>query len=247
MDPTVVLLAAGMLVAAFAYASVGHGGASAYIAALALAGVAAAEMRPIALLLNVLVSAIGTYKFQRAGYFRWRLFWPFAVVSIPLAFVGGAVALPGHAYRILVGGVLVYAAWQLWRSARAGDEMREVRELPIGRAMAIGASLGFLSGLTGVGGGIFLSPVLLMLGWAGTKQTSAVAAPFILVNSIAGLAGGFTMNAASLPAYIWLLALAVLVGGWFGAEYGSRRFANPLVRQILAVVLAAAGAKMIFV
>lgn len=247
MDPTVVLLAAGMLVAAFAYASVGHGGASAYIAALALAGVAPAEMRPIALLLNVLVSAIGTYKFQRAGYFRWRLFWPFAVVSIPLAFVGGAVALPGHAYRILVGGVLVYAAWQLWRSARAGDEMREVRELPIGRAMAIGASLGFLSGLTGVGGGIFLSPVLLMLGWAGTKQTSAVAAPFILVNSIAGLAGGFTMNAASLPAYIWLLALAVLVGGWFGAEYGSRRFANPLVRQILAVVLAAAGAKMIFV
>ena len=236
-----------MLVAAFAYASVGHGGASAYIAALALAGVAPAEMRPIALLLNVLVSAIGTYKFQRAGYFRWRLFWPFAVVSIPLAFVGGAVALPGHAYRILVGGVLVYAAWQLWRSARAGDEMREVRELPIGRAMAIGASLGFLSGLTGVGGGIFLSPVLLMLGWAGTKQTSAVAAPFILVNSIAGLAGGFTMNAASLPAYIWLLALAVLVGGWFGAEYGSRRFANPLVRQILAVVLAAAGAKMIFV
>ena len=236
-----------MLVAAFAYASVGHGGASAYIAALALAGVAPAEMRPIALLLNILVSAIGTYKFRRAGYFRWRLFWPFAAVSVPLAFVGGAVTLPGHAYRILVGVVLVYAAWQLWRSARAGEEMREVREPPVGRAMGIGASLGFLSGLTGVGGGIFLSPVLLMLGWAGTKQTSAVAAPFILVNSIAGLAGGFTMSAASLPAYIWLLALAVLVGGWFGAEYGSRRFANPLVRRILAIVLAAAGAKMVLV
>jgi uncharacterized membrane protein YfcA len=244
MDFTVALLALGMLVAAFAYASVGHGGASAYIAALALAGVAPAEMRPIALLLNILVSAIATYKFQRAGHFRWRLFWPFAAVSIPLAFAGGAITLSGHVYRILVGAVLVYAAWQLWRSARIGDEMREVREPPLGRAMAIGAALGFLAGLTGVGGGIFLSPVLLMLGWAGTKQTSAVAAPFILVNSIAGLAGAFTMKSASLPGYIWILGVAVLIGGWVGAEYGSRRFANPLVRRILAVVLASAGAKM---
>ncbi len=128
MDATLIaLLAAGMLVAAFAYAAVGHGGASAYIAAMALAGVAPASMRPIALALNLLVSAIGTYKFWRAGYFRWRLFWPFAAVSIPLAFVGGAITLPGHAYKILVGVVLIYAAWQLLRSARAGKEMREVR------------------------------------------------------------------------------------------------------------------------
>jgi len=235
-----------MLVAAFAYASVGHGGASAYIAAMALAGIAPAEMRPIALALNLLVSAIATYKFKRAGYFRWRLFWPFAVVSVPLAFVGGAISLPGHAYRILVGFVLIYAAWQLWRSARAGEEMREVHEPPLALAMAVGALLGFLSGLTGVGGGIFLSPLLLLTGWAGTKQTSAVAAPFILVNSIAGLAGGYTVKAASLPVQIWILALAVLIGGWLGAEYGSRRFANPFIRRMLAVVLAVAGAKMLF-
>ena len=241
------LLAAGMLVAAFGYAAVGHGGASAYLAALALAGVAPAEMRPIALVLNILVSALGTYKFYRAGYFNWRLFWPFAVVSIPLAFLGGAITLPGHAYKMLVGAVLVYAAWQLWLSARLGDEMRTVREPPLGSAMAVGAVLGFLSGLTGVGGGIFLSPLLLMMGWAGTKQTSAVAAPFILVNSIAGLAGGFSMKSAQLPPQVAILAVAVLIGGWLGAEYGSRRFANPLVRRILAVVLAAAGAKMIFV
>src|SRR4051812_49835219 len=110
MDPLVLaLLGAGMLVAAFMYASVGHGGASAYLAALALAGVAPADMRPIALSLNILVSAMATFKFYRAGYFRWRLFWPFAVVSIPLAYVGGAITLPGHAYKILVGAVLVYA------------------------------------------------------------------------------------------------------------------------------------------
>jgi uncharacterized membrane protein YfcA len=247
VDLTVALLALGMLVAAFGYAAVGHGGASAYLAAMALAGMAPPQMRPIALLLNILVSAIATYKFDRAGHFRWRLFWPFGLVSVPLAFVGGAITLPGHAYRVLVGVVLIYAAWQLWRSAGAGHEMREVHEPPIGRAMAIGAALGLLAGLTGVGGGIFLSPLLLMSGWAGTKQTSAVSAPFILLNSIAGLAGGFTVKAASLPPYIWILGIAVLIGGWLGAEYGSRRFANPLVRRILAVVLALAGAKMILI
>ena len=243
----VALLAAGMLVAAFGYASVGHGGASAYIAAMALAGIAPSEMRPIALLLNILVSSLGAWKFNRAGYFRWRLFWPFAVVSIPMAYLGGAVTLPGQAYKVLVGLVLLYAAWQLWRSGKSGEEMREVREPPLGWAMAIGAAMGLLAGLTGVGGGIFLSPLLLMLGWAGTKQTSAVAAPFILVNSIAGLAAGFVAKSAVLPSYVWILAAAVLVGGWLGAEYGSRRFANPVVRRVLAIVLALAGAKMISV
>ena len=242
-----VLLALGLLVAAFGYAAVGHGGASAYIAAMALAGIAPAEMRPIALLLNILVSSVGTWKFYRAGYFRWRLFWPFAVVSIPMAYLGGAITLPGQAYKILVGVVLLYAAWQLWLSGRSGEEMRAVREPPLVWAMAIGAGMGLLAGLTGVGGGIFLSPLLLMLGWAGTKQTSAVAAPFILVNSLAGLAAVFVARGAALPSYVWVLVPAVLVGGWLGAEYGSRRFANPLVRRVLAVVLALAGAKMITV
>ena len=243
----VALLAAGMLLAAFGYASVGHGGASAYIAAMALVGIAPQEMRPIALLLNILVSSLGTWKFYRAGYFRWRLFWPFAVVSIPMAYLGGAVTLPGQAYKILVGVVLLYAAWQLWLSGRSGEEMRAVREPPLGWAMAIGAAMGLLAGLTGVGGGIFLSPLLLMLGWAATKQTSAVAAPFILVNSIAGLAAVFVAKNAALPSYVWILAVAVLAGGWLGAEYGSRRFANPVVRRVLAIVLALAGAKMISV
>jgi hypothetical protein len=243
----VAALTAGMLVAAFGYASVGHGGASAYLAAMALAGIAPQEMRPVALLLNTLVSSLATWKFWRAGHFRWRLFWPFAAVSIPLAYVGGAITLPGQAYKVLVGLVLLYAAWQLWHSVRAGEEMRELREPPLGWAMAIGAAMGLLAGLTGVGGGIFLSPLLLMLGWAGTKQTSAVAAPFILVNSIAGLAAIVLARSAPLPSYVWILAPAVMIGGWLGAEYGSRRFANPVVRRVLAVVLALAGAKMIWV
>jgi uncharacterized membrane protein YfcA len=248
MDPSLVaLLAAGMLVAAFLYATVGHGGASAYIAAMALAGVAPAEMRPIALQLNVLVSAIAATKFYRAGHFRWRLFWPFAVASIPAAYLGGAITLPGTAYKVLVGLVLLYAGWQLWWSARAGDELRPVRDVPVPLAMAIGAGLGVLSGLTGVGGGIFLSPVLLLFGWAGTKQTSAVAAPFILVNSLSALAAGFVRNPALPPDYEWVLMAVVAVGGWAGAEYGSRRFANPVIRRFLAVVLALAGGKMVLV
>ncbi len=120
----VALLAAGMLLAAFGYAAVGHGGASAYLAAMALAGVAPAQMRPVALLLNILVASLATYKFYRAGHFRWRLFWPFAAVSMPCAYAGGAISLPGQAYKVLVGLVLLYAAWQLWQSGQTGEEMR---------------------------------------------------------------------------------------------------------------------------
>ena len=248
MDPLLIaLLASGMLVAAFLYSSVGHGGASAYIAAMAIAGIAPAEMRPVALLLNVVVSTIATLKFHRAGHFRWPLFWPFAALSIPAAYLGGAITLPGTAYKVLVGLVLLYAGWQLWWSARAGEELRPARRIPVALAVAIGAVLGVLSGLTGVGGGIFLSPLLLLSGWAGTKQTSAVSAPFILVNSLSALAAGFVRNPTPPPDYTWWLVAAVLAGGWAGAEYGSRRFANPRIRRVLAAVLAIAGGKMVLV
>jgi hypothetical protein len=248
MDPIlVVLIASGMIVAAFLYASVGHGGASAYLAVMAIAGTAPADMRPIALQLNVLVSSTAMVKFYRAGHFRWRLFWPFAVVSVPAAYLGGAITIPNPSFKVLVGLVLLYAGWQLWRSPAAGEELRPVRALRVPLAMAIGAVIGVLSGLTGVGGGIFLSPILLLFGWAGTKQTSAVAAPFILVNSLAALTAGIVKNPALPPDYVWWLMAAVLIGGYAGAEYGSRRFANPRIRQLLALVLAVAGGKMVLV
>lgn len=248
MDPTLIaLVACGMLAAAFLYSAVGHGGASAYIAVMALAGISAAEMRPLALQLNVLVSALATVLFYRAGHFRWPLFWPLAAVSVPAAYIGGAITLPVPMFKVLVGFVLIYAGWQLWRGAHAGVGERMRRHLPVFVAMVIGGVLGLLSGLTGVGGGIFLSPILLLSGWAGTKQTSAVAAPFILVNSLAALAAGFVRNPTPPPDYAWWLMAAVLIGGWAGAEYGSRRFANPLIRQVLAVVLGIAGGKMVLI
>ena len=152
-DAILTALAAGMLVAAFVYASVGHGGASAYLAAMALAGVAPAEMRPIALALNIVVSSLATWKFWRAGHFRWRLLWPFAAVSIPFAYLGGAITLPGQIYKVVVGLVLVYAGWQLWRSFRAGAEMREVRAPAVPLAMAIGAGGSGVSGVGAAGSG----------------------------------------------------------------------------------------------
>src|SRR5258708_3631321 len=182
MDASVVaLLASGMVVAALRYAAVGQGGASAYIAAMAIAGVAPAEMRPIALQLNVLVSAIAAVKFYRAGHFRWRLFWPFAATSIPAAYLGGAITLPGTAYKILVGAVLLYAAWQLWWSARAGAELRPTRDVPLALAMVIGgAPRGPFRPPRGGGGGFFCPPPL-PLRRGGTPQKTPRAPPLLPV------------------------------------------------------------------
>jgi uncharacterized membrane protein YfcA len=240
VDSTDIWFALLILFAALLYSSVGHGGASGYLAAMALAGVAPTVMKPAALTLNILVSGIAAWKFCRAGAFSWSLFWPFAIVSIPFAFLGGAITLPGAYYKPLVGIVLIYAAWYSYRTAR---ESGPVVAAPVGRRLFTGATLGFLSGLTGVGGGIFLSPLLLWCRWADVKRVSGIAASFILVNSIAGLLG--TMQAGiSLPAALSWWAVAAVAGGLIGAEYGSRRLPNPVIKKLLALVLAIAGVKM---
>lgn len=237
-----LILAILIFAAALLYSSVGHAGASGYLAAMALFGVAPGVMKPAALLLNIFVALIATWRFSRAGYFSWPLFWPFAASAVPFAFLGGALTLPSQLYKPIVGVVLLFAAYRLFRDSSAtGTKTRPV-SLPI--ALASGSGIGLLSGLTGVGGGIFLSPLLLFMRWADVRHTSGVAAPFILANSIAGLLGHLT-SVKYIPApIVWWIPAAVL-GGLIGAELGSRRLASPVLRRLLAVVLGIAGGKLI--
>ncbi len=231
-----------MFVAALLYSSVGHAGASGYLAVMALIGVVPAEMRPAALMMNLVVASLGTTNFVRAGHFRWRLFWPFALASVPMAYLGGRLALPVAAYRIVVGVVLVLSAIRFMVTLRAPDAAGGAP--PRGIALLAGAVLGFLAGLTGVGGGIFLSPLLLLLGWANLRTTAATSVVFILVNSAAGLAGQ-AATIGSLPGELPWWIVAVIVGGAAGSWLGARRLPSPMLRAVLAVVLLAAGAKLV--
>jgi uncharacterized protein len=232
-----------VLIGAALYASVGHGGASSYLAVMGLFSLSPDTMKPTALALNILVAGVATTKFYRAGLFKWELFWPFAVASVPAAFVGGATMLSARVYKILVGVVLLYAALWLFRSSLR-PTAKDTHAPPFWAAIISGLAIGFLSGITGVGGGIFLSPLLLYMAWSETRATSAVAAPFILVNSIAGLLGHLS-SVAQLPANIPVWGAAALIGGWIGATYGSKRAPAPVLRQLLSVVLIVAGAKLV--
>jgi uncharacterized protein len=238
-----LLLAGLILIAAVLYSSVGHGGASGYLAAMALFGMAPAVMKPTALVLNIIVAAIASFKFIRAGCFDKSLFWRFAIGSIPCAFVGGSIAIPTQIYKPIVGLVLLYAAGRLG-FANGSSQTPEGRDIPNWLSVGLGMVIGLLSGLTGVGGGIFLSPLLLLNGWATIKQSAGVSALFILVNSIAGLLGYLT-KFPTLPSSLWLWSIAAAVGGWLGAEYGSKRIGNRSLQRLLAVVLVIAGVKLI--
>lgn len=241
LDPTLFLwLLAFIAAAAMLYSSVGHGGASGYLAAMALFGVSAAVMKPAALAMNIAVAGLVFVRLSRAGFFNWALFWPFALASVPLAFVGGAYPLQDRTYEYLVGAALLIAAWRLLATSREPETRAPPR---VWVALPIGAALGFVSGLTGVGGGIFLSPLLLFLRWANMRTTAAVSAAFILVNSIAGLAG---LLAASvpLPSGLGGMTLAALGGAVAGSELALRRLAPVGLRKLLGVVLTIAALKM---
>jgi uncharacterized protein len=237
-----LLLAALIFVIALLYSTVGHAGASGYIAAMALFGMAPLVMKPTALTLNIIVALIGTIRFYRAGFFSWRTFWPFAIASIPAAYIGGALTLPVAIYKSIVGVVLLYSAVRLFMSADSADN-RKTTLVPIWMALIVGAAIGLLSGLTGVGGGIFLSPVLLLMHWARTKETSGVSAAFILVNSIAGLLGQYSAI-TYLPNDLVYWAPAALVGGWIGTELGTKLLPISGIRRWLSVVLVLAGLKL---
>jgi len=240
-DPATLLLALGMLVGALLYSSVGHAGASAYIALMALAGLAPEEMRPTALVLNILVASFASVSYLRAGQFRWRTLWPFLLGAVPFAFIGGGITLPSNLYRPLVGLVLwASAARLLWPRPLA--DPAQIRDPAILPGIASGAGIGLLAGLTGTGGGIFLSPLLLFARWSDAKRASGVAIVFILCNSLAGLAGNYT-SLKSLPAALPLYATAVLVGALVGTRIGIR-VAPAVLLRLLALVLLIAGAKL---
>jgi uncharacterized membrane protein YfcA len=238
-----LIIAALIFIVALLYSTVGHAGASGYLAAMALFGLTPLVMKPTALALNILVAVIGTIRFLRAGFFSWRIFWPFAAASIPASFVGGALVLPVPIYKSIVGAVLLYSAIRLFFTATTADQ-KEARQVPIVLALLLGAALGFLSGLTGVGGGIFLSPLLLLMGWAKTRETSGVSVTFILVNSIAGLLGHVS-SVALIPHEIVYWAPAALVGGWIGTALGTRVLPVAQIRRWLSVVLVLAGLKLL--
>ncbi len=227
--------------AAVLYSSVGHGGASGYLAAMALLGLEPAMMKPAALTMNVFVASLVLARLARAGHFNWRLFWPFALASVPMAYLGGAHIVSAAVYHYAVGAALLLAALQL---LRARHDLTPASTPSVLIAMPAGAGLGFVSGMTGVGGGIFLSPLLLFLRWSSMRTSAAIAAAFILVNSLAGLAGHVSTDTVWPKSMPWLVAVAV-VGALLGSELAVRRLAPVRLRQLLGVVLVIAGLKMI--
>jgi uncharacterized membrane protein YfcA len=244
MEPLLTLLA--VFIVAVMYSSVGHGGASGYLAVMAFLGVVPDVTRPTALVLNLFVASIATYQFWRAGYFSWRIFWPFAAASIPAAFIGGMIVLPTNVYKIVLGVVLMLAAMRLAWKLTSG---KDIKPPHVVIALALGAVIGLLSGLVGVGGGIFLTPILLFANWAETKTAAGVSAAFILVNSVSGLLGNWLLGKGAisiLPTEVWLWIVAAIIGGLLGSTLGAKKFDSLTMRRVLAAVLLFAGIKLVF-
>jgi uncharacterized membrane protein YfcA len=243
VTPEALVLVGLFALAALLYSSVGHAGASAYLAAMALVGLGPDVMRPTALVLNLFVATIVVVRFASAGHLPWTQLVPLVAGSVPAAFVGGLVQLPGELYRPLVALVLLVGAWRLARGS-LGREPLHAR-VPWAAGIAAGAGIGLLAGLTGTGGGIFLTPLLVLLAWAPTRAAAGLSGAFILANSISGLAGvlvgGITLP-PELPIWIGAVATGGIVGSWLGAA----RFSVLSLRRALAVVLVVAAAKLVF-
>ena len=223
-----------LLIVAFLYASVGHGGASGYLALMSLFAFPITFMKPTALVLNILVSGISFYFYYREKKFDWKLFYPFAITSIPFSFLGGIITIELHIYKIILATVLLFAVARL--IGLFGKQKGDIKPINIPFALLIGALIGFLSGLIGIGGGIILSPVILLLGWADIKKSAAVSALFIFVNSISGLFG-FLSKGGIVPISSVSLISVVLIGGILGGYFGSKKMNNTVLRNVLALVL----------
>lgn len=235
------LLLVLLLIVAFLYASVGHGGASGYLALMSLFAFPITFMKPTALVLNILVSAISFYFYYREKKFEWKLFYPFAITSIPFSFLGGFITIQTHIYKIILGTVLLFAVARL--VGVFGKQQGELKPINIPLALFIGAFIGLLSGLIGIGGGIILSPVILLMCWGDIKQSAAVSALFIFVNSISGLFG-FLSKGGIVPISSVSLITVVLIGGILGGYFGSKKMNTQMLRNVLAVVLLIAVFKL---
>jgi len=232
-----------LFLVAFFYASVGHGGASGYLALMAIFGMAPEVMKPTALLLNLFVSLIAFIQFYRGGHFILRIFLPLAIASVPMAFVGGMMHIDSGLYKKILGVLLLIPVARFLFFANTPVD--ETRKTSVALSLLIGGSIGFLSGLIGIGGGVILSPVLLFLKWTDQKQTAAISALFIFVNSLSGLAGQFTKGIQFNNNMVWCVAIA-FVGGLCGAYFGALRFKQSILKNILALVLLLAVYKLIF-
>jgi uncharacterized protein len=245
MPDSLWILAPLIFLVAVLYSSVGHGGASGYLAVLSFFAFPPDEMATTALMLNLAVAGLALYRYRQAGYFSWQLTWPFLIASIPLAFVGGLVTIPQYTYFFALGLVLVYAAWQMATgSSREPDDAAGTTLPPWVITLPTAAGIGFVSGVTGVGGGIFLSPVIILCGWADPKRTAATSACFIWLNSLAGLGGRYFRQDLEVGNIMPLL-LAGVAGSLLGAFAGTKS-PNLILRRILAVVLLIAALKMLF-
>jgi uncharacterized protein len=244
VPPDWVVLALLFFAAALLYASVGHAGASAYLAAMSLVGIAPDVMRPTALVLNLFVASIVIVRFHRAGALPWRQLLPLAIGSVPAAFVGGTIDLPAAVYRPLVAVVLLAGAWRLATARVSATEERKRDGVPFGWGILAGAGIGLLAGLSGTGGGIFLTPLLVLAGWTATREAAGLSGAFILVNSVAGITGLLTGGVAlpsALPAWVGSVVAGGLIGSWLGAA----RFSILQLRRVLALVLVIAAVKLV--
>lgn len=232
-----------LFVIAFLYASVGHGGASGYLALMAIFSVTPEVMKPTALLLNLFVSAVSFIQFYRGGHFKWKIFIPLALASVPMAFLGGLVTVDGSMYKKILGLLLIIPIVRFLFFANI--KVEEIKKSGIVLSVLIGAAIGFLSGLIGIGGGIILSPVLLLLKWTDQKQTAAISAAFIFVNSLSGLAGQLTKGIHFSTGMFAYVAIA-FVAGLCGAYFGSLKFRQTILKNTLAMVLMLAAYKLLF-
>jgi hypothetical protein len=232
-----------ILIIAVLYSSVGHGGASGYLAIMAIFAVSPENMRASALILNLFVSAISFYSFYRGGFFRFRLLWPFILLSIPMSFIGARVAVDPAVYRFILGIFLILAVFRMLFSAK-GSVL--IRPLNVPLALVLGAVLGFFSGLIGIGGGIILSPVLLLLRWASIKETAAVSAIFILLNSASGIAGLASSGGLNPVNEIYLMLAAGIAGSIAGSWVGLVKLTTVKLTYMLAMVLLFASFKLFY-